>query len=416
MDRDAHETLHALDILMFDDQRKVMYALERTDHELPYIIIKMLDCFCKRNGFEELYMKLRSTKEIKAEELVGVIKGLACVAPLIHKKYLVKQINGCYNELMGRTNEVLRTSLDKEAIKKFVEVSFMLSGLTSQLYTQRTKQEKMEQFLILLAKACLSRHDSDLVIMGEELVEKLCYYKEYPFPYSYDTYDWLIDYVNDKPLFWKKLAENFKNGFDYSCLTVVHLISSADNPRLKEWLRSFDAKAIVDLLLRLKDVLPKNVTGLHVNLLSKLKMFYENEKEIVATVNKLLWEFTNPETGYTRTVVEEAKRTLPKGKINPHEILSWALEDISEAEGKEKYRNVTRSLECIHKICDNLKRTSNCETIEEKTVMKKIFSQRTMEIVLANFEIYYSNFKLSLIHICRCRRYAVCRSRWSPYH
>eukprot|EP00826_Nyctotherus_ovalis_P031823 TRINITY_DN2557_c0_g1_i21.p1 TRINITY_DN2557_c0_g1~~TRINITY_DN2557_c0_g1_i21.p1 ORF type:complete len:574 (-),score=168.60 TRINITY_DN2557_c0_g1_i21:60-1781(-) len=25
-------------------------------------------------------------------------------------------------------------------------------------------------------------------------------------------------------------------------------------------------------------------------------------------------------------------------------------------------------------------------------------------------------FSLSLIHICRCRRYAVCRSRWSPYH
>eukprot|EP00826_Nyctotherus_ovalis_P028895 TRINITY_DN22774_c0_g1_i3.p2 TRINITY_DN22774_c0_g1~~TRINITY_DN22774_c0_g1_i3.p2 ORF type:complete len:109 (+),score=3.64 TRINITY_DN22774_c0_g1_i3:285-611(+) len=26
------------------------------------------------------------------------------------------------------------------------------------------------------------------------------------------------------------------------------------------------------------------------------------------------------------------------------------------------------------------------------------------------------SFYLSLIHICRCRRYAVCRSRWSPYH
>eukprot|EP00826_Nyctotherus_ovalis_P058337 TRINITY_DN8006_c0_g2_i20.p2 TRINITY_DN8006_c0_g2~~TRINITY_DN8006_c0_g2_i20.p2 ORF type:complete len:188 (+),score=56.85 TRINITY_DN8006_c0_g2_i20:308-871(+) len=26
------------------------------------------------------------------------------------------------------------------------------------------------------------------------------------------------------------------------------------------------------------------------------------------------------------------------------------------------------------------------------------------------------NKDLSLIHICRCRRYAVCRSRWSPYH
>eukprot|EP00826_Nyctotherus_ovalis_P036773 TRINITY_DN3289_c0_g1_i2.p1 TRINITY_DN3289_c0_g1~~TRINITY_DN3289_c0_g1_i2.p1 ORF type:complete len:408 (+),score=115.31 TRINITY_DN3289_c0_g1_i2:73-1296(+) len=27
-----------------------------------------------------------------------------------------------------------------------------------------------------------------------------------------------------------------------------------------------------------------------------------------------------------------------------------------------------------------------------------------------------SDISLSLIHICRCRRYAVCRSRWSPYH
>ena len=28
----------------------------------------------------------------------------------------------------------------------------------------------------------------------------------------------------------------------------------------------------------------------------------------------------------------------------------------------------------------------------------------------------YFSLKLSLIHIWRCRRYAVCRSRWSPYH
>eukprot|EP00826_Nyctotherus_ovalis_P034349 TRINITY_DN2844_c0_g2_i4.p3 TRINITY_DN2844_c0_g2~~TRINITY_DN2844_c0_g2_i4.p3 ORF type:complete len:217 (+),score=65.46 TRINITY_DN2844_c0_g2_i4:468-1118(+) len=27
-----------------------------------------------------------------------------------------------------------------------------------------------------------------------------------------------------------------------------------------------------------------------------------------------------------------------------------------------------------------------------------------------------NGISLSLIHICRCRRYAVCRSRWSPYH
>eukprot|EP00826_Nyctotherus_ovalis_P007436 TRINITY_DN11862_c0_g1_i5.p1 TRINITY_DN11862_c0_g1~~TRINITY_DN11862_c0_g1_i5.p1 ORF type:complete len:103 (+),score=6.56 TRINITY_DN11862_c0_g1_i5:116-424(+) len=35
---------------------------------------------------------------------------------------------------------------------------------------------------------------------------------------------------------------------------------------------------------------------------------------------------------------------------------------------------------------------------------------------LYNTVYTFSNSSLSLIHICRCRRYAVCRSRWSPYH
>eukprot|EP00826_Nyctotherus_ovalis_P013654 TRINITY_DN13726_c0_g1_i7.p1 TRINITY_DN13726_c0_g1~~TRINITY_DN13726_c0_g1_i7.p1 ORF type:complete len:172 (+),score=43.37 TRINITY_DN13726_c0_g1_i7:165-680(+) len=30
--------------------------------------------------------------------------------------------------------------------------------------------------------------------------------------------------------------------------------------------------------------------------------------------------------------------------------------------------------------------------------------------------VFGTALNLSLIHICRCRRYAVCRSRWSPYH
>eukprot|EP00826_Nyctotherus_ovalis_P016519 TRINITY_DN14785_c0_g1_i11.p3 TRINITY_DN14785_c0_g1~~TRINITY_DN14785_c0_g1_i11.p3 ORF type:complete len:162 (-),score=37.08 TRINITY_DN14785_c0_g1_i11:16-501(-) len=35
---------------------------------------------------------------------------------------------------------------------------------------------------------------------------------------------------------------------------------------------------------------------------------------------------------------------------------------------------------------------------------------------LIRMEIINCLLMLSLIHICRCRRYAVCRSRWSPYH
>eukprot|EP00826_Nyctotherus_ovalis_P011519 TRINITY_DN12994_c0_g4_i1.p1 TRINITY_DN12994_c0_g4~~TRINITY_DN12994_c0_g4_i1.p1 ORF type:complete len:492 (+),score=122.37 TRINITY_DN12994_c0_g4_i1:1207-2682(+) len=46
----------------------------------------------------------------------------------------------------------------------------------------------------------------------------------------------------------------------------------------------------------------------------------------------------------------------------------------------------------------------NAEHVRKKQKEKKeVFNSRQIYI-------------LSLIHICRCRRYAVCRSRWSPYH
>ena len=42
-----------------------------------------------------------------------------------------------------------------------------------------------------------------------------------------------------------------------------------------------------------------------------------------------------------------------------------------------------------------------------------------VEPVLANIrdeESVRRAIELSLIHICRCRRYSFCSSRWSPYH
>eukprot|EP00826_Nyctotherus_ovalis_P042021 TRINITY_DN4285_c0_g1_i7.p1 TRINITY_DN4285_c0_g1~~TRINITY_DN4285_c0_g1_i7.p1 ORF type:complete len:204 (-),score=60.16 TRINITY_DN4285_c0_g1_i7:19-630(-) len=43
-------------------------------------------------------------------------------------------------------------------------------------------------------------------------------------------------------------------------------------------------------------------------------------------------------------------------------------------------------------------------------------SKRTFSFIPKFLESQKIRLYLSLIHICRCRRYAVCRSRWSPYH
>eukprot|EP00826_Nyctotherus_ovalis_P008998 TRINITY_DN12345_c0_g3_i5.p1 TRINITY_DN12345_c0_g3~~TRINITY_DN12345_c0_g3_i5.p1 ORF type:complete len:303 (+),score=52.88 TRINITY_DN12345_c0_g3_i5:42-950(+) len=49
-------------------------------------------------------------------------------------------------------------------------------------------------------------------------------------------------------------------------------------------------------------------------------------------------------------------------------------------------------------------------TDEELNTIENIFNKSCDHFIITCIT------GLSLIHICRCRRYAVCRSRWSPYH
>eukprot|EP00826_Nyctotherus_ovalis_P029392 TRINITY_DN23219_c0_g1_i1.p1 TRINITY_DN23219_c0_g1~~TRINITY_DN23219_c0_g1_i1.p1 ORF type:complete len:101 (-),score=20.76 TRINITY_DN23219_c0_g1_i1:11-313(-) len=60
--------------------------------------------------------------------------------------------------------------------------------------------------------------------------------------------------------------------------------------------------------------------------------------------------------------------------------------------------------------------TFQVEDMEAKEIKEEI--QRvsvTLEKIKEEINALESSYSLSLIHICRCRRYAVCRSRWSPY-
>eukprot|EP00826_Nyctotherus_ovalis_P002387 TRINITY_DN10474_c0_g1_i1.p1 TRINITY_DN10474_c0_g1~~TRINITY_DN10474_c0_g1_i1.p1 ORF type:complete len:123 (+),score=11.57 TRINITY_DN10474_c0_g1_i1:93-461(+) len=60
---------------------------------------------------------------------------------------------------------------------------------------------------------------------------------------------------------------------------------------------------------------------------------------------------------------------------------------------------------------------SESRLTENENVIKSAALFRSFVIYLTSGLIHFVKILgLSLIHICRCRRYAVCRSRWSPYH
>eukprot|EP00826_Nyctotherus_ovalis_P037851 TRINITY_DN3491_c0_g1_i2.p1 TRINITY_DN3491_c0_g1~~TRINITY_DN3491_c0_g1_i2.p1 ORF type:complete len:311 (+),score=72.76 TRINITY_DN3491_c0_g1_i2:136-1068(+) len=52
---------------------------------------------------------------------------------------------------------------------------------------------------------------------------------------------------------------------------------------------------------------------------------------------------------------------------------------------------------------------------KNKDLVEKIAVIESLSVKLKE-KVQKAQLELSLIHICRCRRYAVCRSRWSPYH
>eukprot|EP00826_Nyctotherus_ovalis_P055470 TRINITY_DN7364_c0_g1_i17.p1 TRINITY_DN7364_c0_g1~~TRINITY_DN7364_c0_g1_i17.p1 ORF type:complete len:218 (+),score=45.46 TRINITY_DN7364_c0_g1_i17:603-1256(+) len=76
--------------------------------------------------------------------------------------------------------------------------------------------------------------------------------------------------------------------------------------------------------------------------------------------------------------------------------------------GKVDYKNALQVLKSDAKVKKGLD-----QSFENETANKSIEQQIKSEILLRHSS---SHITLSLIHICRCRRYAVCRSRWSPYH
>eukprot|EP00826_Nyctotherus_ovalis_P004355 TRINITY_DN10939_c0_g1_i2.p1 TRINITY_DN10939_c0_g1~~TRINITY_DN10939_c0_g1_i2.p1 ORF type:complete len:309 (-),score=70.44 TRINITY_DN10939_c0_g1_i2:16-942(-) len=59
---------------------------------------------------------------------------------------------------------------------------------------------------------------------------------------------------------------------------------------------------------------------------------------------------------------------------------------------------------------------ANPFTLAGKSAEETLFQIDIFEAERKEHTEEYLILTLSLIHICRCRRYAVCRSRWSPYH
>ena len=76
-------------------------------------------------------------------------------------------------------------------------------------------------------------------------------------------------------------------------------------------------------------------------------------------------------------------------------------------DGKDKHFSINQMNETLKDNRSYFSLTTlyeNLNTLVDKGYLKQIVVDKQ------------SFYDLSLIHICRCRRSTLCRSRWSPYH
>eukprot|EP00826_Nyctotherus_ovalis_P029388 TRINITY_DN23214_c0_g2_i1.p2 TRINITY_DN23214_c0_g2~~TRINITY_DN23214_c0_g2_i1.p2 ORF type:complete len:177 (-),score=63.60 TRINITY_DN23214_c0_g2_i1:10-540(-) len=162
--------------------------------------------------------------------------------------------------------------------------------------------------------------------------------------------------------------------------------------------------------------------------LKKTKFLLEDliaEREIktkeytLALVNREKNAFT-PAIELLESLVSDTHKELSKKIMSirsGQDISNNSEEDLANIVDKlntEKRRNE----ECknsIRRIQEKLIELSSSESRiidETETKMRELAADREKRLNRLRDEV----MSLSLIHICRCRRYAVCRSRWSPYH
>eukprot|EP00826_Nyctotherus_ovalis_P026690 TRINITY_DN20829_c0_g1_i1.p1 TRINITY_DN20829_c0_g1~~TRINITY_DN20829_c0_g1_i1.p1 ORF type:complete len:156 (+),score=33.62 TRINITY_DN20829_c0_g1_i1:242-709(+) len=100
-----------------------------------------------------------------------------------------------------------------------------------------------------------------------------------------------------------------------------------------------------------------------------------------------------------------------KHRVSKSHLTEYTLRTILQEYSLEKklYKH-----DCLCPICKSVSRLKilqlNCGCVVKNFEQKKKYSLTKENTNFGKCD------KLSLIHICRCRRYAVCRSRWSPYH
>eukprot|EP00826_Nyctotherus_ovalis_P021670 TRINITY_DN17039_c0_g1_i2.p1 TRINITY_DN17039_c0_g1~~TRINITY_DN17039_c0_g1_i2.p1 ORF type:complete len:156 (-),score=39.55 TRINITY_DN17039_c0_g1_i2:14-481(-) len=151
------------------------------------------------------------------------------------------------------------------------------------------------------------------------------------------------------------------------------------------------------------------------------KRWKQELKEEIAKFHKVHGSLNKSFTSQHSSCNIETRKAAPNGMNYYRKRICGLRSMLNELKAKSKISReddlLDSDISCINQIGDN-------EATGDYGPLEKVDANCQEDLINFSKELnknegfspYFENDNLSLIHICRCRRYAVCRSRWSPYH
>eukprot|EP00826_Nyctotherus_ovalis_P056587 TRINITY_DN7670_c0_g1_i3.p2 TRINITY_DN7670_c0_g1~~TRINITY_DN7670_c0_g1_i3.p2 ORF type:complete len:197 (+),score=67.96 TRINITY_DN7670_c0_g1_i3:129-719(+) len=137
----------------------------------------------------------------------------------------------------------------------------------------------------------------------------------------------------------------------------------------------------------------------------------------IKMVNLLLKNSIKPILVFDGVILPLKENVISKRKLDKVKSKEIAEELLSKGDKEKAATMFARCMSVKSYMLHNLMDTLHKMNVEYIVAPYEADAQIAYlcKEKIADFAISEDS-DLSLIHICRCRRYAVCRSRWSPYH
>eukprot|EP00826_Nyctotherus_ovalis_P042792 TRINITY_DN4456_c0_g2_i4.p1 TRINITY_DN4456_c0_g2~~TRINITY_DN4456_c0_g2_i4.p1 ORF type:complete len:296 (+),score=75.74 TRINITY_DN4456_c0_g2_i4:346-1233(+) len=234
----------------------------------------------------------------------------------------------------------------------------------------------------------------------------------------------------------QKVPDVFRSNIDF-----FKEISSADDPVIREEkiFEAFERKQ------RINFENAKRLSTIHIKLIGKEPAYEPNssmqdvrEDEIQKERNKReqtedkesdkpsLIDHKEPKKEENSSASASDLLEVPRNFIESHDSSKEDIENKSDNNSEKVNEDQDKPLEDYSNVKEEaiakeqqqkLGKDDTKHEVENKEVEEnKEEDKKEHENELDKLRDKPKKLDLSLIHICRCRRYAVCRSRWSPYH